>query len=272
MPLDKIFQDKKSPIRKKPQYDEAEGRHHKSNEATDMHGLLALQDQVGNHVVQRLLAQRKGDGAFELDKDAADQINQERGKGQSLDNATQEKMGAATGQDISEVKVHTSAEADTLSQQLGAKAFTTGQDIFFRQGAYDSHSGAGQELLAHELTHVAQQSSGAVSAHSGAMTVNAPDDAYEQQADAVAKTVTNPGPQPAAEESATIARQVDDEEEKAAIQMQAEEEEAAIQEPTEMETEEESAPPEMVEEEMPEEIMEDLVQTQAEGEEECEGC
>ena len=45
---------------------------------------------------------------------------------------------------------------------------------------------SGRELLAHELTHVVQQSSGAVPG-SDKMTVNAPNDSFEQEADAVAK-------------------------------------------------------------------------------------
>ena len=46
---------------------------------------------------------------------------------------------------------------DQLNQSIQARAFTTGQDIFFRQGQYDPGSKGGQELLAHELTHVVQQ-------------------------------------------------------------------------------------------------------------------
>jgi Domain of unknown function (DUF4157) len=38
-----------------------------------------------------------------------------------------------------------------------ARAFTTGQYISLGQGEYNPSSGAGQELLAHELTHVVQQ-------------------------------------------------------------------------------------------------------------------
>jgi len=44
-----------------------------------------------------------------------------------------------------------------LNKQVGARAFTTGSDIFFRQGEYNPDSSAGQKLLAHELTHVVQQ-------------------------------------------------------------------------------------------------------------------
>jgi hypothetical protein len=44
-----------------------------------------------------------------------------------------------------------------LNQSIQAKAFTTGLDVFFRQGAYAPGSRGGQELIAHELTHVVQQ-------------------------------------------------------------------------------------------------------------------
>jgi hypothetical protein len=44
-----------------------------------------------------------------------------------------------------------------MSRSIQAKAFTTGSDIFFRSGTYEPGSRSGQELLAHELTHVVQQ-------------------------------------------------------------------------------------------------------------------
>lgn len=66
------------------------------------------------------------------------------------------------GADFSGVKVHTDAQADQLSRSIQAKAFTTGQDVFFRQGAYEPGSRGGQELIAHELTHVVQQTGRAV--------------------------------------------------------------------------------------------------------------
>jgi hypothetical protein len=127
------------------------------------------------------------------------------------------------------VRVHTSGESDALNRDLGAKAFTTGQDIFFREGAYQPHTTGGQELLAHELTHVVQQSSGAVSSPGGRMRVNAPGDAFEQQADAVAHAVTLP-----AGAAAGIQRQAEEEEEVQAkpedeVQMQAVPEEEEVQ-------------------------------------------
>lgn len=186
----------------------------------DKTGLASLQQLVGNRAVQRLLAQRSGDGPFELDDDTAGRINRERGGGQPLDTALQKQASASMGHDLSGVRVHTSPEAHELSRQLSAKAFTTGQDVFFREGAYEPHSSAGQELIAHELTHVVQQSSGAVGG-AGKMTVNPPGDVFEHEADAIAKTISGAG--------AEVQRQaVPEEEEEEGIQMQEEEEEEEL--------------------------------------------
>jgi hypothetical protein len=66
-------------------------------------------------------------------------------------------MERAFGADFGGVRVHTGAQADGLARSIQAKAFTTGQDVYFRQGAYEPGSRGGQELIAHELTHVGQQ-------------------------------------------------------------------------------------------------------------------
>jgi len=187
MPKEQIPDDKVLK-RRKPE----ERAHNKEQPGEGRAPLSRLQQTVGNRAVQRLIAQRKQDGPSELDEDTAARINQQRGGGQLLDSTVQARMGTATGQDFSGVKVHTDPESHALNEQLSAKAFTTGQDIFFRDGAYDPGSSAGQELLAHELTHVVQQSSGRVGG-GDKMTVNAPGDAFEMEADAVAKTVSSPG-------------------------------------------------------------------------------
>ncbi|MCB0155966.1 MAG: DUF4157 domain-containing protein [Anaerolineae bacterium] len=164
--------------------------HHPSAGA-EATGLLGLQQKVGNSAVQRMLAQRSAEGGFEVDEVTTNRINQARGGGQALDGQVAQQMGETLGYDFSGVRVHTSTEANDLSQNLQAKAFTTGQDIFFKEGTYNPGSSSGRELLAHELTHVVQQGTGQVPSSGGGLTVNPPDDVYEQQADAVAKqTVT----------------------------------------------------------------------------------
>jgi len=88
-------------------------------------------------------------------------INAARGGGQPLDDSVRASLEPQFGRDFGEVKVHTDAEANELSQQLGAEAFTTGKNIFFRDDAYQPDSDSGKGLIAHELTHVVQQGAAA---------------------------------------------------------------------------------------------------------------
>lgn len=80
-----------------------------------------------------------------------------RGGGQPLAEPVRARFEQALGADFSQVRVHTDAESDHLNHALQARAFTTGRDIFFRQGHFAPTSAAGQTLLAHELTHTIQQ-------------------------------------------------------------------------------------------------------------------
>jgi hypothetical protein len=149
--------------------------------------LLRLQRRYGNRHVQRVLAlARQADGEAEVAPEIEQAIQRARGGGQALDSKVRTQMGSAFGADFSNVRVHTNAEADTLSQQLNARAFTTGHDIFFRRGEYNPGSSSGRELLAHELTHVVQQSNDELQRK---LTVSQPGDRYEQEADRVAEAV-----------------------------------------------------------------------------------
>lgn len=69
-------------------------------------------------------------------------------------------MESAFKTDFSKVNIHDNAESSKLNASLGAEAFATGDDIFFREGRYNPESQQGQELLGHELTHVIQQRGG----------------------------------------------------------------------------------------------------------------
>lgn len=89
--------------------------------------------------------------------DMEGQINSAKGGGQAIPEETRSFLEPRFGQDFSDVRIHTGGEADTLNNNLQAKAFTTGSDIFFRDGDYNPNSSDGRELLAHELTHVVQQ-------------------------------------------------------------------------------------------------------------------
>ena len=120
-------------------------------------------EEESEDLQMKSLVQRKDNvGGGEASSDLESSIEGARGGGQSLDASLQEKMGVAMGADFSGVKVHTDSQSDQLNKSIQAKAFTTGQDIFFRQGEYDPSSTGGQELLAHELTHVVQQNGSTV--------------------------------------------------------------------------------------------------------------
>ncbi len=87
----------------------------------------------------------------------ADRVQRARSGGQALPAPVRTRMEGAFQTDFSGVKVHTDGESHALNQSLGARAFTTGPDIFFKEGEYQPAASDGQELLAHELTHVVQQ-------------------------------------------------------------------------------------------------------------------
>jgi Domain of unknown function (DUF4157)/Phosphatidylinositol 3- and 4-kinase len=85
-------------------------------------------------------------------------IQQAKSGGQPLPEQIRQPMEQALGSDFSGVKVHADAQSHQLNQSIQAKAFTTGKNIFFRHGEYNPESRGGKKLLAHELTHVMQQS------------------------------------------------------------------------------------------------------------------
>jgi hypothetical protein len=121
--------------------------------------------------MKSLVQRQENLGGGEASNDLESEIQNARGGGQSLDAGLQAKMGQAMGADFSGVKVHTDSQSDQLNRSIQAKAFTTGQDVFFRQGAYEPSSRGGQELIAHELTHVVQQT-GAGQAQSDRPIIN----------------------------------------------------------------------------------------------------
>jgi len=153
--------------------------------------LLQLQRQYGNHYVERVLSLAR-EGANEEDTNngvsshVENAIQQKRGGGNSLDSGVRGQMEGALGADFSGVRVHVDTQADSLNRSLSARAFTTGQDIFFRQGAYEPGSSSGRELIAHELTHVVQQDGEHVHR---AMTVSQPGDPHEVEAEQTARAV-----------------------------------------------------------------------------------
>jgi hypothetical protein len=125
-----------------------------SRQSHDMH-LMCLQRTIGNQAVQRLLKANieeleagsdvTSSTRFVHDFSQIPLYAKARGK-------IQPKLAVGTPEDIYE------RDANRIAEQVNARAFTIGNDIIFGAAQYMPNSKATQSLLAHELTHVVQQS------------------------------------------------------------------------------------------------------------------
>ena len=87
-----------------------------------------------------------------------------RSPGQPLDSATCAFMERRFGHDFGGVRIHTDARAVQSTRAVDAHAFTVGRDVVFGTGQYAPTTVEGRKLIAHELTHVVQQSTGSARA------------------------------------------------------------------------------------------------------------
>jgi hypothetical protein len=99
----------------------------------------------------------------DLDPDTEQELQSARSGGTVLDAGLQRHFGEATGADVSGVRLHAGEQATSLNNQMGAEAFTLGNDVFFRDGIPDTGSDAGLGLVAHEVAHTVQQGASPVS-------------------------------------------------------------------------------------------------------------
>jgi phage-related protein len=112
--------------------------------------------------------------------------------GVPLDERTRRSLEPRFGADFSGVRVHTDTQAAESAGALGARAYTTGRNIYFASGEYAPSTAEGQHLLAHELTHTLQQPETAPSPAGlslAELNVSQPDDPLEVEAEAAATTV-----------------------------------------------------------------------------------
>ncbi len=90
---------------------------------------------------------------------------------------------------FADVTIHIDNYADEHAATLDARAFTIGNQIFFREDSYQPETSSGRELLAHELTHVIQWRQGRVPEANGSIQVSSPGDSLEQEAAAAGRRV-----------------------------------------------------------------------------------
>jgi hypothetical protein len=180
------------------------------NASTAAHPALPIASAVGNRAFARAVQRSASgsQGAGPLDEEIAGSIDARRGGGAPLRDDVRTDMEDHLGVDLSSVKVHTDSASDSLNRSVQAEAFTSGSDVFFSSGKYDPDSASGRSLLAHELTHVVQQSTGA-GVKPG--EVSRPEDPAEVEAKAMGDAIGS-APSTAAPAAATaaVAREEDE--------------------------------------------------------------
>jgi hypothetical protein len=92
-------------------------------------------------------------------------------------------MQSRFGHDFSQVRIHSDARATEAARAVGALGFTVGEDVVLAAGRYAPHKQEGQQLLAHELAHVVQQSSASNLAPGEQLRTVASEGALETEAD-----------------------------------------------------------------------------------------
>jgi hypothetical protein len=107
---------------------------------------------------QTLQAKEVPGRASEATPDERADIEGVRSGGQPLPGSVRAFFEPRFGRDFSNVRVHTDAWAVETARAVNARAYTVGRDVAFGTGQYTPGTTEGKQLLAHELTHVVQQS------------------------------------------------------------------------------------------------------------------
>jgi outer membrane protein OmpA-like peptidoglycan-associated protein len=81
-----------------------------------------------------------------------------QGGGTPLPPSIRRHFQSRFGVGFGDVRVHTDSRAAEAARAVKARAFTLGKDVVFGAGEFNPGTGSGQNLIAHELTHVLQQS------------------------------------------------------------------------------------------------------------------
>ncbi|HSD46691.1 MAG TPA: DUF4157 domain-containing protein, partial [Pyrinomonadaceae bacterium] len=113
--------------------------------------------------------------------------------GQPIDPPLRHFMEARFKHDFSRVRLHTDAKANASAKAIGALAYTYGEDIFFDASGFRPKTPHGLTLIAHELSHVVQQSRHPLPLNEG-LRVEPETSAAEVEADRTALAAVTPGP------------------------------------------------------------------------------
>jgi len=111
-----------------------------------------------------------------------------RYQGQPLDHSTQDRLESSFHCDLSRVRVHSDESSARAANDINARAFTLGQNIWFGRNEFSPQSQSGFHLLAHEVAHTVQQATQTPTVQRS-LAVGAADDPAETAADRAADAV-----------------------------------------------------------------------------------
>jgi hypothetical protein len=132
--------------------------------------------------LQRAHLSRRGSGAESAGEVPPIVHDVLRSPGQPLDPEARTFFEPRFGQDFSQVRVHTDMRSAGSARAVSALAYTVGRNVVFAAGHYSPATSTGRKLLAHELTHVVQQSNSSCSLKG----ISSPADPGEREAEKVA--------------------------------------------------------------------------------------
>ena len=115
------------------------------------------EEETEANAVQR---KANSDGKSKMSSGTESYIQSLGGGGRPLSRSEAQYYEPRFDQSFNDVRIHTGAAADQAAKSINARAFTLGKNIAFADGEYDSSSDPGRRLMAHELTHTLQQSTG----------------------------------------------------------------------------------------------------------------
>ena len=120
------------------------------NSEDEMHGSL---DTMPEEVSRK----SKGGDNRSAPKGVASELKGTKGGGSALSDSIKSEMESGFGADLSNVRIHTNAKAESMNKKLNSQAFAHQNDIYFNKNKFDPNSKEGKRLLAHEITHTLQQ-------------------------------------------------------------------------------------------------------------------
>jgi hypothetical protein len=144
-------------LQRQPENDEEEGTVQAKPVADQITPLVQRQEEPPEEE-ERAQAKEDGGCAPSVSTSVENSINTIRRGGSPLSESTRSFFEPRFGTDFSGVRIHTDSNANHLARSINSKAFTVGQDVVFGSGQYSPGSRTGRSLLAHEMTHVVQQS------------------------------------------------------------------------------------------------------------------